>query len=774
MATEITLSRTWKQSLTTSKMQPFAMQVSLWDLLFFENANGETCVRYIQNPQEINWKCKGLELPHSIIVFDEKIYLKPDKVENRVGHRIIKKGYTEIHTEEEILKDNLTVFDRWSSLGFDISLPWFDVRSKPLFLKSTNVSKYVSGSTVLQFNSLLSGISPEKLKSSDFYFNAAEQTGNSSVGFKIWDKDAALKPQTSYDFYKRSPLKPSTALTANTWEDYPDPWYIASEEDYIDEWVTSNGSKSKGTTGADIILCNKDTSFEKRFIIPESGLSAYNGVCLNYNSPRVWKILLNYYQSQNLDYELWKSLNFVTEYEVSINPILNYLLKHCYVWFKCAFFADYIDYRDFNQSLNQKSQVIHNNLILGKGDFKRYEELYSDGKISATDKAKNTRPYFPTTTPIKDKVKETLLNSSDLEGNFATILEKIIDDAASPESKIGSLPIEPFEDFNTSEKSPNFTTKAITDEPPPIWFDTESRKTVSDYLDYPILIGKDGNLITTGRLLSPSIDELWQTLKEIIAGKMPDTRDITSEDMGGYPRNTTTQSINSKDTRLILPTHKFKDENGNFKEGDPTEINIQADNVNPDNLVYRVKTWINNPDMILYNVIKDLKEVSDEICSIGPNLEVIINKIENLPKPTEYLPMATVPSLRELEGIIKGIKWNLAYYIKFMLYNGVYVGSNGKLNSDNTPYNNSAGTAYLLHKNKNLTDKSTPDTVYDERINRNISVSFGEGVSQITKDMFGNNNQDIVPPWTVFMSAAGTWQSVSQAINIRIRDDEIW
>jgi hypothetical protein len=771
MANNIELSRSWKQSLTTSKMKPFAMQVSLWDLLFFKNSQGQICTRYIQNPSESNWKCKGYELPHSIIVFDEKMYIKPINDIDKVGHRIIKKGYPD-NSEAQIIAENLTLFDKWSSLGIDMSLPWFDTRTKPLFLKSSNVTKYVQNSTTTSLSTLLNQLKPDKLKTSDFYYIAQDQSVNNyAAGFKVWDKEAALKPKTSYDFYIRSALKPATMGEPNTWGDYPDPWYIATEDDYSEFWANPQSDKNPGTSGADIILCNKDLSFENRFIIPDSGFSAYNTICLNFNSPRVWKNLLRYYSCQATTIDPTNFISFLNEYTInSIDPVLNYLIEHCYIWVKCAFFADYIDHRDFNQKLNQESQVSHKDMILGKGDFKRYEELYSEGAISIVDKAKNTRPYFPTTTPSKDKLRETLLLESEITNNFQTNVKNLIDNANSPDSKIGALPIEPFEEVGT-DTSPNFTTKAVTSEMPSIWFDPESRKTFEDYLDYPVTIGKDGNLITAGRILSPTIDELWHTIKELIAGKKADNANNTSDDFGGYPKNTTPQSTINIDTRFKLPTHKFKNNYEEEKRGDPTNIKIEPDQINPDNIVYRVNSWVNNPDSILYNVIKELNDAANEICSVNPNIVDIVNKIESLPKPTEYLPMATVPSLRELEGLIKGLRWNLVYYIKFMQSNAVYIGSDGKPNSDNNPYNRNAGTAYLLHREKDL---NTPNTVYDERINRGIPVPFGKGLNPITSDLYGDNNQNIVPSWTVFMSAAGTWQSVSQAINIRIRDDEIW
>lgn len=777
---DISLSREWKQSLTTSKMKPFAMQVSLWDLMFFEGSDKKTIyTRYIANPSESNWLCKGFELPHNIIVLDEKMYSKPS---TKIGRRILNKSTVD-STEEEIKSRLVTTFTRWSELGFDISLPWFDPRTKPLFLTPNNCLKIIGGSST-DFTSIKNVISPEKLSKLDFYYLSQEQDNiNSSFGLKIWDKEAALKPKTSYDFYVRSVLKNTGVNSPNTWQDYEEPWKIATENDYTDLWDNGISTDNPGTSNADIILCGKDLSFEKRFIIPDSGYSAFNSICVNYKSTNIWKNFYKYYGAQNIDIgSPISESSFSDNLLTSINPVLKFLLKHCYLWFKCAFYADYVDYRDFNQSLNSSSQVIHKDLILGVGDFKRYEEFYSknEDNITFTDIAKNTRPYFPTTTPSKDKLREVLLLENEIRPSTQETIKNIIDNASNPESRIGSLLIEPFENSGEDTTSPFFTTKPTVSEPPPIWFDPESRKNEKDYLDYPILIGKDGNLITSGRLLSPTIDELWQTIKELIAGKRPDNA-VIDNDPGGYPSNrrndgTPENNLNTKDTRFKLPNHRFKLSDGSEKTGDPTNIVLEL--ANDKDILYRVSSWVSTPTSITYNIINELKEATNEICKVNPNLEDIINKIEKFPKPEilkAFEPTITIPSLIELEGLIKGLRWNLAYYINFMKTNAVFVGSDGKSNSDTYLYNKNAGTAYLLHKDAYTEiDIQKPNTVYDERKNRNLPVEFGVGLGKITSDMFGNNNQDIVPAHTVFMSAAGTWQSVSQALNIRIRDDEVW
>lgn len=735
---EIHLSRNWKQTLTTSKMKPFAMQVSLWDLLFYTEEN-KVYPRYSTNIDE--WKCKGFSLPHNTIVFDNNIYIKPITSK---GRRIINQS------EEENPNDpTLTTFDKWSKLGFDICLPWFDPRTKPLYLTKENYKEYIQGDE--DFEDFLKRFKPKPLQKNDYYYTA-DQPQNHALGYKVWNKDSALQPQYSVDFHKKSILTEETNQELS-WKTYGDPWYVSIEEDY-DFFYINNETQLRqiGTINSDIILCNKDISFEGRFLLPESNLSAYNQICLNYRSPRVWRNLLEYYNLSKLKFEL--EAFFEETKTIKISPIMTFLLKNCFVWIKCAFFADYIDYKDFNQALNEEAEVIHKNLILGKGDFKRYNKLFSEHLISPIDFARNTRPYFPNTTPVKDLLAPEMVS---IGNNYKEVIKELIQDSLNPDTKIGYIPIEPFENYGNGYKN-STTSLPITADTPPIWFDPDSRKTENDYNDIPIIMPKKGNLITSGRVISPTIDELWQAFKELAAGTKKSGSE--QEDIGGYPIN---KIENPNDTRLKLKKHKFKTLNGVEAIGDPTNIILQSNDEN--NIFYRVQSWVSDPDFIQYNVYKEIKDISKEICKFCS-----IQNIEDIVKnPEKYLPSNTIPSLRELEALVKGLRWNLIYYIKFLQTSAVYIGSTGQHNSDDKPYNFASGTAYLLHKDKTFTNS----TVYDERKNRDIEIDFGIGLGKITPEMFGEN-QDIVPPHTVFMSAAGTWQSVSQCMNVRIRDDEDW
>jgi hypothetical protein len=95
------------------------------------------------------------------------------------------------------------------------------------------------------------------------------------------------------------------------------------------------------------------------------------------------------------------------------NVVQEYILRNTYVWVKATYFADYIDYRDFNQSLNQTSDVVFKNTIIDPGvDFDRFDIDYTNvnGVPPITSKllAELTRPYVPVSTPGYDLVSFNL------------------------------------------------------------------------------------------------------------------------------------------------------------------------------------------------------------------------------------------------------------------------------------------------------------------------------------------------------------------------------
>jgi len=746
----ITLYREWKVPLSQSNYRPVAMQVSLFDLMFFTDAANRLCTRYVKNATESSFKSMGLELQHNIIVFDQNIYRFPS----------FQLGYRDL-IKEDSPGDGGTTFEQWAKSGFDICLPKFDKRVKPLHLNPANVTTYIRNASQTDIGNLLTLLNPQDPDSLDFF---------KSRGFKIWDKDAALKPQTSFDFYNNSVLVPLNREEPNTWADYPYPWKIAVEEDYV----------SRNVDGADIILSNRDRAFEDRFLFGEYDdstnvdtyqIRAYNGLCVNYSSVNVWQNLMKYYNARiNLtqnEVNDFVSCNGIIV--LHINPVLRYLLEHCYVWIKCSFFADYIDYRDFDQSLNKSAKVIHENLMLTKtGDFKRYNKLFSEGAIAARDLARASRPYLPSTTPSVDILRDTLLPTRQGNFNFRQQMDFIIENADDPHSRIGALPVEPLELQIDGMDTPHFTSEAL-DTPPQVWFDPESRKGSEDYNDFPILIPKDGNLIMNGRIISPTIDELWKMIKELAGGRKPDNEAVSENEEAGYPRGLNDRRV-TVDTRPSIRSHKFKNYRTNADViGDPTNIDYNLDAEEPH---YEITSWINNPSQIEYNIIKELIDLNTLIVNSG-NIDLIKERIDTINLPTSYNPSTNPWSLREIESQLKGLRWNLCYYITHIQNFGVYNGMIGRNNSDDKEYNVNAGGLYQLHKEYDAKNSfNQPNTVYDERYHRE-TISYGIGLGEITDDMT-TDNKEVVPSWAVYLGADGKWHSTKQSTLIPVRSDEMF
>jgi hypothetical protein len=740
MANTIKLNRAWKQTLTKDKYVPYAMQVSLFDLLFYYDANKELNVRFLENASSASYRSMGYELPHSTIVFDSMLYRDTNE------------------KTREIDKYEST-FEDFVKSGFDIALPKIDYRSKPLFLNQKNIADIVPGATTNQINTMIDQIKVADLDHNDYFYKLGVK------GIKIWDSDAIIKPIDSYDFYSNSILTKHITFAENTWEDYPAPWTVALEDDYVKEYPVNSS----------IILCNKDVVFEERFLKDEPHLAAYNGICLNYKDLNVWKNFYRYFNTK--DNAKPETINDIMPVFFALNntkvtnidPIFLYLIQHCYLFIKCSFFADYIDYRDFNQSLNQKSKIIFNNLMLTNiGDYKRYEEYYTNdiSGLQTTDKELNTQPYFPVTTPSIDNILNKYVDTT---SGLLLGIQQLIDYSSDPDSKIGIFPISPF------EKEQTITEESILPNPL-IWFDPESRKEPVDYSAYPIVYQKDGNAIIDGRIISPTIDELWQMIKELAGGRKADTAQI-EEDAAGYPVGAG-EKRTTFDTRPTIPEHKFMDysaiDKGQTKYGDPVYIKYDFSKEDPH---FEVQKWINNPSRIQYSIINELKKVNDAIVNYG-DLNFIQQSIANLPSPSEYAPTMTVPTLRELEALLKGLRWNFSHYIQFMQYNGVYIGPLGRNNTDidgqTSGWNNGGGSVYQLHKDYNTKVSGAlgrPNTVYDARktLNPSDATIIGAGLGSINS--FGKN-QDEVPSWSVYLAADGEWHSTWQATVLRIRIDE--
>ena len=805
MSEAIELYKEWKVPLSKTSYKTVASLASLFDLMFYHDKDNLLRPRYYTPSSNLSYKSIGLQLDHNIIVFDENMYRKP--IEDEEKRRYIDKSFNE--TDEEKIS-----FEHWAKAGFDICLPNFDRKSKPFAFNTSNFREYLNLYNY-ELPHLGEAINTELLTPTRFnnllnLFNIIRRDGdiinptnnNPPLSFRIWNKKAVLKPLNTYDFYKNSVLYGFDSTAAhlnNTWADYSGDWFLGSDED------------DPTPEDADIIITGKDIYFEEKFLNPEEKISSYNGICLNYKSKKVWYNLIKYYgttsfQGLNALFNSFieddNALGFrITAYSNGgfyIDPILEFLLRNCYVWIRYAAFADYIDYKDFDQKLNRKSDVIHRNMMLTrKGDFNRYDSTFSEttGLIPEIDFARNTRPYFPITTPSVDILKNTLLPTHN-EEEFEKELNLIINDAVKPNTKIGALPIEPLTPIMLTHGDGNYATSQIPNStggldplyPPPIWFDPDSRREAKDYNDFPILVPKKGNLITDGRLISPTIDELWIIIKKLIAGRLPDTDDKLDENILGYPRGReperqdppdTLSTKTNFDTTLKIKQHKiYKDLlriNENIpgqvmeydvsykpKKGDPVEIEYALSEENE--LTFRVKSWINDPEWIEFKISPELLSFDERISEETD--DGAYWRIEAIKRPdgNAYKPDENPKSLRELESYIKGLRWNFEHFINYIsnivTFNNVIFKNDPIIN-----YDTSDGGLHQLHRdyvsiNSDGSRLKTPDTHYNEI-----------RLEEIKNEMISYDKEK-TPSWAVYMGANGAWHSSSQAILMPIRQED--
>ena len=119
---------------------------------------------------------------------------------------------------------------------------------------------------------------------------------------------------------------------------------------------------------------------------------------------------------------------------------LQYWLKNTYVWIRLAAAGDYVDPKDFNQSLNQDASVAFKNLLVRNesADFNRYDKISSEDSADKedADSSATSMPYIPKTAPLKDFVSEKYVQE---KNTVSETMNALIEDSSKIDSKIGSL-----------------------------------------------------------------------------------------------------------------------------------------------------------------------------------------------------------------------------------------------------------------------------------------------------------------------------------------------
>ena len=584
----------------------------------------------------------------------------------------------------------------------------------------------------------------------DLKITASFTASDSEIDFYVQDKDAALYP---------TDIKTIFAVNS-TWKDYFRPSSTLANNELgvfyrTDEMFTASVDTDANPSTSDIYVRDTDEVFTATMVF-EDGKKAYTSVGIN-RTENILKLILgavlfNSNKSSNLS-SLKEYLNKEVEKpkrEELFNALINAkigdkpLLSYIYLWVKAPFCADYIDPEDFNQDLNQDADVIHRNLLLAnnynsvRNNFNRYnEDVDYEGKASDDMLEKMSRPYCPMTSPMKDILSEKLMLLSGISGEtIRDKAKKLLEDSLKDDSIIGSVLVTP-------------QGKSITDVArftPFTFYDPESREEVDYYNDLgklPTLIGRDGNLTTDGRIMSPTIDELWYIIYKTILGHSNESSNVIS-----LPKS---NNYGSGDTSLFEATKEYNwtdDEAGNIK-GSPLSFLFKTNDKGEVNGI-DVDEWVANPDEHFINVHTQIQRISTDITTFfdeqNPDIKYSRDifhtgddialgdaqthtKDEITAKGREYGPRNVPLSLRELEAAMMGIKYNVDNNFIFDSKTYAVTGKFGKVEKDKEGVIVAGGSLYQMHRDYNA-NVTNPNTVFkmgaDNNGDNGRDATFGD------------------------------------------------
>lgn len=628
------------------------------------------------------------------------------------AYDLLKQGGSKLDHNLVILNENVYAasvfngnFEQFYRYALDVSPATFDKRSK------TRVEK----------------IDLKEALGIDASFTQSE----SEIEFYVQDKAAALYP---------TDIKTVFAVNS-TWKAYFRNVSILANRDVttsyrVDEMFTASVDTDASPSSSDIYVRDTDEVFTATMVF-EDGKKAYTTVGVN-RTERILQLILgailfNSNKSQNLislrDYlagitkaQRENLFSLLVNAKIGDKPLLSYV----YLWVKAPFCADYIDPEDFNQDLNQDADVTHRNLLLAnnynnvRNNYNRYnEDIDYSGSTSSDMLEKMSRPYCPMTSPMKDILSEKLMLLSGVSGDsIREKAQKLLDDSLKDDSIIGSVLVTPKgTDATDIARFTPFT-----------FYDPESREEADYYNELgklPTLIGRDGNLTTDGRIMSPTIDELWYIIYKTILGHSNESSNVVS-----FPQS---NNYGSGDTSLFEATKEYKwtdDKAGNVK-GSPLSFLFKTNDNGEVNGI-AVDEWVANPDEHFINVHTQIQRISTDITKFfdaqNPDIaksrdifntgdDIALGNAQTHTKDTitakdrEYGPRSVPLSLRELEAAIMGIKYNVDNNFIFDSKTYAVTGKFGKIEKDDNGAIIAGGSLYQMHRDYNA-DVTSPNTVF--------------------------------------------------------------
>lgn len=589
-------------------------------------------------------------------------------------------------------------------------------------------------------------------------FSKLSKTDPEHINFYCYDKDAALYPEDLKSFFGVNQAWRLFFRPLSQMNDYNVDNGSYQTVDCLTTTeltgVLTDSEFEKMTSG--IVVYGKDTVFSSTMVF-EDGKNAYTKMRINERNEAICKLLVGAFllnsdtaiptKGYNSDNYFGISNNeFLTVYNELKEILLSNtaIFDHIYFWVKAPFCADYIDPADFNQNLNQDADVVHRNLLVANSydkvanNFNRYEESYNFTKSNQRIQEfieKMSRPYIPTNSPLKDFISDGLalnIGINDLN-NVENSAEKLIENSYqdTDERVIGSVLSLPG-DFGEKQEFKRFT--------PFNFYDPESRENKEYYNNLnkiPTLIGRDGNITTDGRIMSPSIDELWYIIKKLISGQIEQS---VSRD--NLPLATPHNKIAMETTLTEVVKSQYKpadnlldpiDFSYTFNKGDITGIDLKEYVVQPETIKHKVysllqvvSTRINTFYEQQNNLTEDDHKLtldkddtifytgrSRRLTRTGENIIIGTTVMDKKSIPdTEYGPRAKAPlSLRELEAAILGNKYNIENDFMFISKTYAVTGKFGKIEKDSDDNIVSGGSLYQMHRDYNA-NVENPNTYF--------------------------------------------------------------
>lgn len=504
--------------------------------------------------------------------------------------------------------------------------------------------------------------------------------GQETGEYPINNSSAAITPTDQTDFRNR--LFTYNIYIPPTGSDF------ALNEDYYTSSCTVAVEGSQQEAQAFLILTNRDDALEAT--IPGSSVIPYTRIRANA-APSLQETydIVRWFTGFGVGDSGDRSIKGGVTAIDTLDPTKNVYLQHVEVWLRCSYFADYVDPKSYNQDLHDQSDVQHRNLLLGTGNFKRFEAM------------NELHPYLPQTPP-----REDLLSAELRDQNL----------------------LSPF--------------PVPANETPLGWFAPEIESPNDEFAH---IVPPDGNIYTSGRVFSPSIDELWQSVKKAISGRQPDNAIITS----ATPLAATGQQTISIDTRVgAEPMFELGD-----KLGDP--------------LTRDGSKFVNAGEGVRYfqNVgirqAADQWQASDSHARINSTAYTPIDSTgvlwDSIETSARWGLRAQPLSLRELEAAIKNEAFNAEVVFRYLTTKLVAIGSikNGSL--------------FQLHREYSSEQPEQVRWTSPSQTEFNIETQHGDS---LPGSISGYNNQSHIDEGDIYLSAEGRWRYLFDHVRIPVLDEQ--